>query len=140
MQHPRVEEAEAKSFAAEQAERRGNFATARALHLDAASAFASVAVAVPCDYPNTRSDLAIAAIASFARAGDFGQAIEFARRILAESDALTAHGRTEIARLAREYTTLVAPSPSRSGTDPGRGRRLLGVEPGQPRGRVELVR
>jgi hypothetical protein len=84
-----------------------------------------VAVAVPCDYPNTRSDLAIAAIASFARAGDFGQAIEFARRILAESDALTAHGRAEIVRLAHEYTTLVAPPlPSRSETSPGRGRRL----------------
>src|SRR5207237_5536906 len=99
-----------------------NFATARPLRLDAASAFAIVAVAVPCDYPNTRSDLATAAIASFARAGDFGQAIEFARRILAESDALTAYGRTEIARLAHEYTNLVAPSPSRAAMNPGRSR------------------
>jgi hypothetical protein len=124
MRNPRVEKGEANSFAAEQAEKRGNFAAARVLHQEAANAFASIAIAVPSDYPNTRSDLAIAAIASFARAGDFGQAIEFARRMLAESDALTEYGRTEIVRLDREYTTLLPSSLSRSATDPGRGRRV----------------
>jgi len=102
MRDPRVEQAEVDAFEAERAERRGDLAVARSRHHAAADAFAAVAFGVPAAYPNTRSDLAIAAIASYARAGDFGRATELSRRVLAESDALTEHGRTELMRLMRE--------------------------------------
>jgi hypothetical protein len=104
----RVEKAEADAFEAERAERRGDVSAARGLYHQAAEGFASVALSVPADHPNTRSDLAIAAVASFARAGDFGRSIEFGRRILAEGDALTEPGRMELTRLVYAYTALVA--------------------------------
>jgi hypothetical protein len=104
----RVEKAEADAFEAERAERRGDASAARALYHEAAEAFASVALSVPADHPNTRSDLAIAAVASFARAGDFGRSIEFGRRVLAEGDAITEHGRVELAKLVYTYAALVA--------------------------------
>jgi hypothetical protein len=107
MRDRRVEQAEVDSFEAERAERRGDVAGARARHHAAADAFAAVALSVPADHPNTRSDLAIAAVASYARAGDFGRATELARRMLAESDALTEHGRHELARLMHEYAKLL---------------------------------
>jgi hypothetical protein len=102
MNDPRVARAEVDAFEAERAERRGDLAAARARHHAAADAFAAVALSVPADHPNTRSDLAIAAVASYARAGDFGRATELARRALAESDALTERGRGELFRLMRE--------------------------------------
>lgn len=107
-QDRRVEQAEEDAFEAERAERRGDLAKARALYREAAEALASVALGVPADYPNTRSDLAIAAVASFARAGDFGASIELGRRMLAEADALTEHGRLELARLVSEYAALIS--------------------------------
>jgi hypothetical protein len=110
MKDPRVDKAAFDAFEAERAERRGDLAGARARYHTAADAFAAVALSVPADYPNTRSDLAIAAVASYARAGDIGQATEFARRVLAESDALTEHGRGELLRLMREYAALLAPA------------------------------
>jgi hypothetical protein len=109
-QDPRIEKAEEQAFEAERAERRANRAAARQLYLAAAEAFASVALSVHADHPNTRSDLAIAAVASFARAGDFGQSIDFGQRVLAESDALTEAGRAELKRLVDEYSALVANS------------------------------
>jgi hypothetical protein len=118
---PRIERAEVDAFEAERAERRGDFATARARHHAAAEAFASVALGVPADHPNTRSDLAIAAVASFARAGDFGRAIEFGQRVLAEGDALTEVGRTELRRLVREYADLVVRPSSPPGPGSNRG-------------------
>jgi hypothetical protein len=113
MKHPRVDKAAVDAFEAERAERRGNLAEARALHHAAADAFAAIALTVPADYPNTRSDLAIAAVASYARAGDFGRATELARRVLAESAALTEYGRDELLRMMREYTALLVPPPAR---------------------------
>lgn len=124
MKDPRVEKAAFDAFEAERAERRGDLAGARVLHHGAADAFAAVALGVPADYPNTRSDLAIAAVASYARAGDFGRAIEHARRMLAESDALTEHGRSELSRLMREYASLVGPATTRSGVRENRGRAV----------------
>jgi hypothetical protein len=124
MQDPRVEKAEADAFEAERAERRGDLAGARARHHVAADAFAAVALGVPADYPNTRSDLAIAAVASYARAGDFGRAIELARRMLAEGDALTDHGRRELLRLVREYAALLARAPPHPGSGSNRGRAV----------------
>ncbi len=111
MRNPRVEKAEVDAFEAERAERRGDAAEARERYHAAADAFAAVALSVPAHYPNTRSDLAIAAVASSARAGDFGRAAELGRRVLAESDALTEYGRTELFRMMREYTVLVVPKP-----------------------------
>jgi hypothetical protein len=110
MQDPRVEKAEVDAFEAERAERRGDLAGARARYHAAADAFAAVALTVPADYPNTRSDLAIAAVASYARADDFGRAVELARRVLAESDALTEHGRSELEQLEGRYTSRCPPS------------------------------
>ncbi len=112
MRDPRVEQAETDAFLAERAERRGNFTEARGLYHRAAESLAGVALGVPADHPNTRSDLAIASIASFARAGDFGRAIEFGQRMLAEGDALTPSGRGEIQRLVREYEQVTVPRPT----------------------------
>jgi hypothetical protein len=124
MKDPRVDKAAFDAFEAERAERRGNLAAARALHHGAADAFAAVALGVTADYPNTRSDLAIAAVASYARAGDFGRATEVARRMLAESDALTEYGRGELARLMREYAALLGPATARGGPGGKRGREV----------------
>lgn len=68
MRDSRVQKAEADAFAAERAERRGDVAVARDLYHQAGKAFASVALIVPADHPNTRGDLAMAAVASLARA------------------------------------------------------------------------
>lgn len=123
MRDPRVEKGELDGFEAERAERRGDPSAARALYHGAADGYAQVALGVPADHPNTRSDLAIAAVACFARAGDFGRAVEFARRILAERDALTDDGAAEIERLSRSYAALLAP-PSATETAAPRGIRL----------------
>jgi hypothetical protein len=114
---PRAKDGELKAFDAERAERRNDPAAARALHHEAAEAFAAVALSVPADHPETRSTLAIAAVASFARAGDLGRAGEFGRRMLVETDALSERGRAELARLVKDYAELVAsavvaPTPS----------------------------
>jgi hypothetical protein len=103
MRDPRVAQAEADAFQAERAERRGDPTEARALYHRAAESLANVALGVPADHPNTRSDLAIAAMVSFSRSGDFDRAIEFGRRMLAEEDALPSSGRDELGRLVREY-------------------------------------
>jgi hypothetical protein len=124
MQDGRVAKAEVDAFEAERAERRGDLAGARARHHAAADAFAAVALCVPPSYPNTRSDLAIAAVASYGRAGDFGRAAELARRMLAESDALTEHGRSELLKLMRAYASFLAPVPSGPGSASNRGRAV----------------
>jgi hypothetical protein len=118
---PRVESAEAWAFEAERAEGKGDLARARALHHDAAEAFGAVALGVPADHPNTRSDLAIAAVASFSRAGDFGRALELGRRMLAEAGALTPYGQGELHRMVREYAPFVAPSGGPKAADSNRG-------------------
>ncbi len=99
---PRTKAAQLKTLDAERAERRRN-PIARTMYREAAELFGSVAVGVPADHPNTRSDLAIAAVACFARSGDFGGAVDFANQMLAQFDALSPHGRSELARLAEEY-------------------------------------
>ena len=103
---PRTVNGEAKSYAAEQAERRNHLKLAHELYLDAADSFASVALNVPLDYPNTRSDLAIAAVACFGRAQEFDRAVELAQQFLAQPDALSMGGRSELARMARDYAQL----------------------------------
>ena len=108
MKDPRVDKAALDAFEAERAERRGDLAGARARYHAAAGAFVAVALSVPASCPNTRGDLAIAAVASYARAGDLGMAAEVARRVLAESDALTEYGKSELLRLLREYEGLLA--------------------------------
>jgi len=74
------------------------------------------------DHPNTRSDLAFAAVASYSRAGRFDLAVEFGKRMLAEGDALTEYGRLELVRLVRQYSQVIAPVRPRSGS--GRGATL----------------
>lgn len=100
---PRTATGEEKTLAAERAERRGNFGISRTLYHEAGEAFEVVAISVPPTHPNTRSDLAIAAVVTFARAGDFGRAVAFANRMLAEYGALSVHGRAELGRLTQEY-------------------------------------
>ena len=98
---PRVVRAEQDSFEAERAERRARWSQARSLYRQAADSFAAVALSVCPDHPNTRSDLAIAAVACYVRSGDTGAAVDFARRVLAEA-GVTAGGREELIRLVGE--------------------------------------
>lgn len=121
MRDSRVQKAEVDAFEAERAERRGDFAAARSLYHQAGEAFASVALGVPADHPNTRGDLAIAAVASLARAGDLGSATEVGRRMLVEADALTELARAELIRLVKAYDSLLAAPIPKSPTPEGRG-------------------
>src|SRR6185369_2552917 len=119
---PRFKKAEVDSFEAQRAERGGDATKARALHHAAAEGFGAVALAVPNDHPQTRTDLAIAAVASFARAGDLRRATEFGLRMLVESAALTKEGIVELQRLVHEYETLaatIAPTPPALGHTQG---------------------
>ena len=106
---PRFKEAEAKSIAADQAERQNQRDLAMALNYEAAEGFASVAISVPADHPNTRSDLAISAVVSFACAGRYDQAVQFARRMLAQQGMLSPRGRGELLKTLAEYEPLVTP-------------------------------
>jgi hypothetical protein len=126
MKHPRVDKASFDAFEAERAERRGSLAVARDRYREAAEGFAQIALTVPADYPNTRSDLAVAAVVSYGRAGDFGRAVELAGRMLAESPALNDYGRAELARLMREYSALIGPAKARPGPAATRGRDVWG--------------
>ncbi|MFO0606162.1 MAG: hypothetical protein U0324_23510 [Polyangiales bacterium] len=103
MRDPRVERAETDAFFAERAERAGDLSSARERYRAAAESFAAVSLSVPADHPNTRTDLAIAAVATFARGGSYPRAIDHARRVLAEPGALTESGRAELLRLLRAY-------------------------------------
>jgi hypothetical protein len=100
---PRFKEAEAKSIAADQAERQNQRDLAMALNYEAAEGFASVAISVPADHPNTRSDLAISAVVSFACAGRYDRAVQFARRMLAQQGMLSLRGRGELLKTLAEY-------------------------------------
>jgi hypothetical protein len=100
-------EAEAKSIEADQAERQNKRDLAMALNYEAAEGFASVAISVPADHPNTRSDLAISAVFSFARAGRYDRAVQFARRMLAQQGMLSQRGRDELLKALAEYEPLV---------------------------------
>jgi hypothetical protein len=103
----RCKEGEAKAMAADDADRRNKRDLAMALHLEAAEAFASVAINVPADYPNTRSDLAIAAVVSFACADRYDLAVRFARRMLAQGGMLSPRGRGELSDMVVDYEPLV---------------------------------
>lgn len=81
----RIMQAEADAFVAQQLARNGRADDARAKHLAAAEAFASVALEVPSTHPNTRSDLALAALASFDGALAFERRGAFAGAMLAAS-------------------------------------------------------
>jgi hypothetical protein len=105
----RFKEAEAKSIAADQAERQNQRDLAMALNYEAAEGFASVAISVPSDHPNTRSDLAISAVVSFACAGRYDRAVQFARRMLAQQGMLSPRGRGELLKTLAEYEPLVTP-------------------------------
>lgn len=96
--------------AAEQSERRGHFAEARRLFHGAADSFAAVSLCVPADHPNTRGDLAIAAVACYARAGELDRTTEHATRALVEDDALTTYGKDELRRLLESYSALRGPA------------------------------
>jgi len=122
MRDPRVEHAEADIFFAERAERGGDADTARRRYLAAAEAFAAVSLSVPADHPNTRSDLAIAAVATFARGGAYRRAVDHALRVLAEANALTKAGRAELLRLLREYEQ-VGDARAEGATNRGRALR-----------------
>lgn len=123
----RVVQAELDVFRAEQAERSGDPAGARTGYHAAGEADATVALSVPADHPNTRSDLGIAAVASLARSGDFGRAVEVAQRLLAEPDALRESGAAELRRLADEYAALIAPRASLASASANRGQAVRGA-------------
>lgn len=103
---PRVRQAEADMFEAGHLFKRtavvGNIEKARALCRQSAVAYAAVAERVAADHPNTRSDLALAAMNCHMRAGDFALGAIYARGVLARPDLLTAPGRAELAACAEE--------------------------------------
>jgi|JI9StandDraft_2_1071091.scaffolds.fasta_scaffold438418_2 hypothetical protein len=103
---PRFKEAEAKAIAADHAERRGQRDLAMALNHEAGEGFAAVAVCVPADHPNTRSDLAISAVVCFGLADRYDRAIQFARQMLARQGMLSPRGRGELMKLLSEYEPL----------------------------------
>lgn len=104
---PRTAAAEVDAFEAEQAERRGDPRRARELYVRAGEALAAVSLSVSPDHPNTRSDIAISAVACLARGGELGRALEHAQRMLAEPDALSEHGRRELRRSMADYGSLI---------------------------------
>lgn len=93
---PRALRGEELGYEAECSERDGDFARARELYRAAATEYASVALSMSPDHPHTRSALAIAAVSCFARAHDFGSAVDLAERMLAQPGALSERGRTEL--------------------------------------------
>lgn len=110
---PRFREAEAKQIAADAAERANQPDLAAAYHLEAAEGLSYLALTVPADYPHTRSDLAIAAAVSFGCAGRYDRAVQFARRMLAQSGALSMRGKGELGKILEEYTPHVQLAPAR---------------------------
>ena len=104
---PRFRQAEATQIAADQAERDNQRDLAMVRHFEAAEALANLALSVPADYPHTRSDFAISATVSFACAGRYDRAVQFARRMLAQQGALSMRGRGELAVMLNEYEPLV---------------------------------
>lgn len=104
---PRYREAEAMQIAADQAERENNRDLGMARHFEAAEALANLALAVPADHPHTRSDFAISATVSYACAGRYDRAVQFARRMLAQQGALSMRGRGELSLMLKEYEPLV---------------------------------
>ena len=103
---PRFREGEAKSIAADEADRRNQRDTAIHFHFQAAEAWASLAQSVPGDYPHTRSDIAISAAVSYASACHFDRAVKFAQLMLAQQGALSARGRGELTKIVEEYAGL----------------------------------
>lgn len=95
---PRAARAETDSFEAERAERRGDRLRARDLYSLAGSLWAEVCFSVEADHPNTRSDLAIAAVACLLRGGRREDAIAFTQRVLAAPETLTEAGILELQR------------------------------------------
>jgi hypothetical protein len=105
---PRKHRGEECAFEAELAEASGDVSRAKELYREAARSYRALALATSSNEREGRSVIGISAVACFARAGDFGDAIDVAHRLLAQSGALTAHGRTELTRMATNYATLVS--------------------------------
>jgi hypothetical protein len=93
---------------AELAESDGDASRAKELYREAASSYTRLALSVTADHPQTRSALGVAAVACHARAGDFGKAIDVARRLLAQSGALSQRGRTDLLRMVANYNDLIS--------------------------------
>ena len=110
MNDRRAARGEELGYEAERAEQDGDVERARDLYRAAASEYAPVALTVSPDHPNTRSALAIAAVACFARALEFGRAVDLAERFLAQPGALSERGRTELLRMVQTYALLVDPT------------------------------
>ena len=126
---PRAENGEAKSLAAERAVRRNDLDRAHALYLEAAESFASVAFVVPLDYPNTRGDLAVAAVACFGRAQVFGRAVMVAQQFLVEPDGISTDAHRELTQMAKDFGSMTA------GAILSKGRLPTKPKP-EPRARV----
>jgi hypothetical protein len=103
----RFHEAEAKSIAADQAKDIKNTELALVLNYEAAEGFASVSTDVPSSHPNTRSDLAILAVASFVRGERYDRAVEFAQFMLSQPDSLSPRGRGELLKMIAECESIV---------------------------------
>jgi tetratricopeptide (TPR) repeat protein len=100
---PDEREAETLSFDGKNAEVAGNGERARECFGRAAELRNHVALRTT-GRPRSRSVLAIGATCLYARAGRYDQAIEAAKRFLAEPDALTASAADELRGLLREFS------------------------------------
>jgi|LNFM01.1.fsa_nt_gb hypothetical protein len=107
---PRSRRAEERAFEAERCERRGEFARARELYLEAAENSLSVALDVQ-GLPRVRSVLAVSAVCLFRRAGRYDRAIEAAERLLAEDLSLTEEAAHELRDIVRSSRALLASEP-----------------------------
>lgn len=121
---PEARAASETAFQAELAEDDNDARTAKDLYQKAAVAYTRLALSVTADHPQTRSALGVAAVACHARAGDFGTALDVARRLLAQSGALSQRGRTDLLRMVGNYTELIDAERKRTRPAAARATRM----------------
>lgn len=119
-QDPRAELGEAKSRDAERAARRNRLDESYALYREAADAFTAVAVSVPLDHPNTRGDLAVAAVACFGRAREFDRAVEIAQHFISQPGGISKGAHRELTLMATDYANMPRITPVAAAAKPSR--------------------
>ncbi|MBK9034012.1 MAG: hypothetical protein IPL61_22545 [Myxococcales bacterium] len=104
---PRKQHGEECAFEAERAEIAGDLGRAKDLYRDAARSYQSLALALTSADRDARSLIGTSGVACFARAGNFGDALDLAHRLLAQPGALTERGQRELTKMASSYVELL---------------------------------